>query len=139
MNYLAVNIKKINYQYSNSQSHEDWSRAKSRNVVCRKCTSRLTPKIRNENVTQYSDSLSPEDGSTANFRNVVHINHTSDNGQPMQGTMCIATLTTKRDALGRPQSVASADSACRSKQLEASFTRVRGHSLRPQRVIREKY
>jgi hypothetical protein len=51
----------------------------------------------------------------------------------------VTRLTTEWNALGRPLSVASTHSARRSKKLEASFTGVRGYSLRPQRVIREKY
>jgi hypothetical protein len=51
----------------------------------------------------------------------------------------VTTLTTEWNALGCPLSVTSTNSASRSKELEASFTGVRGHSLRPQGVIREKY
>jgi hypothetical protein len=51
----------------------------------------------------------------------------------------VRRLTTERNALGCPLSITSTHSACRSKELEASFTGVSGHSLRPQRVIREKH
>jgi hypothetical protein len=51
----------------------------------------------------------------------------------------VTRLTTEWNALGCPLSVTSTHSARRSKELEASFTGVSGHSLRPQRVIREKH
>jgi hypothetical protein len=81
----------------------------------------------------------------------------SDNGQPptkhwqdwrdhfdantckKRWSVVMIRLTAERDALGCPLSVVSTHSARRSKKLKASFTRIRGHCLRPKHVIREKY